>query len=241
MLNTDWKDDGEALFNMGWYGIAFAAAAAWQTGLVDVDAFNGAFDWAYFRACGETFTKAIRQLDRIHGLLRAASGRDGNHEWTWFEPFTRQGVERVRRALPAAAEIRTLAEDAWIEVTAHASQARRRRAELELIRFAAKRFDYVGMKLQGAQAIADAYREEMPAGGTLRAADLRDAIHELKGMYRDLWLAENRPHWIDNVLIRYDHEAMYWLRIGRLVAAARQEMRETKNLPSPESWGLVLP
>lgn len=97
------------------------------------------------------------------------------------------------------------------------------------------------MKLQAAQAIAGAYREQLPAGGTLRAEDLRHDLHELKGMYRDLWLAENRPHWLDHALIRYDHEATYWLRIGRLVGAARQERRETIEPASTGVVGLVLP
>lgn len=241
MFSTDWKNRGETLFNMAWYGIVFSAAAAWQHGTVDVEAFDRAFDWAYFRSDGETFAKAIRQLDQIYGLFRSIGADDWDIEWVWFDPFSRPGVKQVRKALPIASEIRKLAEGAWIEITLHSADARVRRDQLNLLRFAAKRFDYVGMKIQASQAMADAYRRKEPDRGTLQASDLRDYIHELKQAYRSLWMSENREYWLDNVLIRYDNEALYWVQKGQLFAAARREFRSDKVLPTPESLGLILP
>lgn len=241
MLNTEWADDGESLFNMTWHGIVFSAAAAWQEGTVDVNAFDRSFDWAFYRSDGGEFVGAIRELDQIHQLLRSAGVGDGNDELTWFDPFSSFGAERVRKILPVAAQIRKLAEDAWVRVSEHSAEARLNPDTLPLIRFAAKRFDYVGMRVQYAQQMAEEYRNQQPRGAASRATDLRDYTNELKEIYRTLWLAENRPCWIGNVLVRFDNEALYWVQKGRLFGAVAQEFRTTKSLPDPESLGLVLP
>ncbi len=34
--------------------------------------------------------------------------------------------------------------------------------------------------------------------------DLRDAYSATKGEFAQVWLSENRPYWLDNVLVRYD-------------------------------------
>jgi len=241
MFNTEWADDGESLFNMTWYANVFGAAAAWQEGTVDIIAFDRAFDWAFYRHDGDTFVKAIRQLDRIHGLLVSARGGDGNDQLTWFDPFSKDGAELVRKLAPIAPEMRKLAEDAYIQVTAESSNATMNQDTLALIRFAAKRFDYVGMRVQFAQEMAQFYRDKRARSASYRAVDLCHYINELKVAYRNLWLAENRPYWIENVMVRFDSEALYWLQKERLFAGADKEFRTTKALPEPQALGLVLP
>lgn len=239
MFNTDWKDDGETLFNMAWYPVVFSAAASWQSGTVDTGRFHDAFDWAFYRNTGNEFAAAIRKLDDVHQLLRSSGVGDANDEMSWFDPFSRLGAERVRKAIGVAPKVRLLAEDALVEITASADKALVRRNTLPYLRFAAKRLDFVGMRLEYAQEIADGLRHGRVSGG--RTQDLRDYTNELKSMYRTLWLSENRAHWLDNVLIRYDNEALYWVQKGRLLAAAAQEQRATKIAPTPEALGLVLP
>ena len=60
-------------------------------------------------------------------------------------------------------------------------------------------------------------------------------------MYRKLWLAENRPYWLGNVLARYDHEAGYWTGKALQFAALDEEYRIRKELPGEEALGLTLP
>ncbi|MEN6609017.1 MAG: hypothetical protein ABFD60_17340, partial [Bryobacteraceae bacterium] len=112
---------------------------------------------------------------------------------------------------------------------------------LALIRFAAKRFDYVGMRVQFAQEMAQFYRDKRARSASYRAVDLCQYINELKVAYRNLWLAENRPYWIEIVMVRFDNEALYWLQKERLFAGADKEFRTTKALPEPQALGLVLP
>ena len=70
---------------------------------------------------------------------------------------------------------------------------------------------------------------------------MREAVLELKEMYRELWLAENRPYWLENVLARYDHEAQFWTRMALLFSDVSRDYRSRKALPAEEELGLVLP
>jgi hexosaminidase len=226
---------------MAWYGIVFSAAAAWQPGTVDVASFDRSFDWTFYRSTGDAFVQSIRKLDQIHNLFRSAGVGDANDEMFWFDPFSETGAERVRKASGVAAQVRRLAEDAWVDLAAHSGEALVHRDTLPFLRFAAKRLDCVGMKLQYSREIANSYREHKTYAAGQRVQDLRDYVNELKGAYRALWLSENRPYWIDNVLVRYDNEALYWVQKARLFSSAERRNRREGTVPSPESLGLVLP
>ncbi len=258
MVAAHWADDGEALFNMTWYGVVFAAAAAWQPGLVDVPQFDAAFDSAFYRNRRDhTFVNAIRGISEAHNLLRAAGVNPGaNNSLFWADPFSRYGAETVRRAYPPAPRLRILAERAALDLAAAREKAHAHRDTLPFLEFAARRMDYLGMKVQFAKEVGDAYRAARtapPQGDQvvhylrrIRGMDgllpsLRDYIHEVKAAYRDMWLRENRPYWLDNVLVRYDNEALSWVRAMQTFDTAGRELEATKTLPAPEKLGLYLP
>jgi hexosaminidase len=256
MLNTHWGDDGEALFNMTWYGVVFSAAAAWQSDQVDVAAFDHSFDWAFYRNQDDTLVKVIRRLDQVHGALLSAGVGDASDSLFWIDPFSRQGSETVRKAGPAASQVRLLAEGALVDLQVAGARARTHRETLPFLEFAARRLDGLGMKIQFSKEIGDLYRAATAAQADSAAVrenlgrinsvngliqDLRDSTIELKSMYRTAWLAENRSYWLDNVLLRYDAEALYWLGKSRLLTAAAREYAATGVLPTPDALGLVLP
>ena len=103
-LTSHWADDGEALFNMTWYGVVFAAASSWQNGSVEPAAFDRAFDWAFYRNRDETFVSAIRKLYGVHKILRSAGIQGAVDNVFWADPFSRQGSETMRKAFPAASK-----------------------------------------------------------------------------------------------------------------------------------------
>src|SRR5437868_44232 len=84
VMNTEWDDDGESLFETARYGVVLGAAAAWQTAPLDTAEFERNFDWAFFRHDGDELTKATRALGSVNTLL----GINSSDELFWRDPFT---------------------------------------------------------------------------------------------------------------------------------------------------------
>ena len=251
MFNTHWADDGEALLNHNWYGILYSAAAAWQSREPSRAEFDAAFDWAFYRNPQPVFAEVIRRLDQVHGILRTAGVGDGTNRLFWLDPFAPAGAALTARMAPAASTIRMAAEEALEQLQAHQAKAQRHADTLPALRLAAKRFDYLGMKVQFARRIGEIYREALAAraprgfgrinGTNGMLQDLRDYATELRELQRRAWLTENRPYWLDNVLVRYDDEALLWTRRIRLFTEALQQYQLWQRLPPPEELGLHLP
>jgi hypothetical protein len=257
MIASHWGDDGEALFNLTWYGVLFSAAAAWQPGMVDEQQFDDAYDWTFYRNSSDhTFVKANRALAAANDVLKAPGINGATDSLFWVDPYSRHGAEAMAKAYPFAAKMRLLAEQAAVDLAAGKSKAVRHADTVAALQFAARRMDYLGMKIQFAREIADCYHAARADPGNddnvthnlrrIRGMDglmpsLRDYIHEVKRMYRDTWLLENRPYWLDNVLVRYDAEALYWVRQMQVFEGALRQAETTRTLPDPRELGLTMP
>ena len=61
-------------------------------------------------------------------------------------------------------------------------------------------------------------------GGNGLIQDMRDQTTLLRDMYQKLWLGENRPYYLGNILARYDEE------LGRWEGASNRISRNRENL-----------
>ncbi len=255
MLNTTWDDDGEALFGMTWPAIVFGAACSWQPGESSVEGFWSKYDWAFYRNEDSTFQDAIQNLTRAHALLASVGLGGAFDEAFWADPFSETGARYIEKALPVARDLRLAAERALESLHRHRTKARAHPDTLDYLIFAATRLDLLGMKIQFASEISkfywDAYLNMGDPGrvgrnlweitGTnARLEDLRDATTRLRAAYSDLWLKENRPYWLGNVLVRYDNLASLFQAKIQSVHAARQQYREQSVLPTPQQMGFFL-
>jgi hypothetical protein len=70
---------------------------------------------------------------------------------------------------------------------------------------------------------------------------LRDAYSALKAELSQVWLAENRPYWLNNVTVRYDLEIERWQRRATRFEAAKRAWNNGQDLPAAASLGLPAP
>ena len=246
MLNTSWDDLGEDLFDMGWYGVVFAAACSWQSGESDIARYRDAFDWAFYRiADGHPFAEGIGRLADVHGRVGAV-----NFEMAYSSPFSEIGAMQQNhlQRVGASREMRLWCEEAYTSFCHARNRVALHGSTVDALLFAARRMDFVFHKAVLADEMSDLYdavvRDDdrgyavntalydlvMPYAS--RLGSLRDMTKELKLFHRDLWHAENRPiHW-DVVAVRYDRMLLEWeTQYDRIQLDLQQQARTGMHLP----------
>jgi hexosaminidase len=249
MLNTTWDDDGETLFEMGWYGIVLGAAASWQSGVVDQNKFDADFDWAFFRSEGDEFVKAIRTLGSVNTTLGIRTSDD----LFWRDPFTTSFQLDARANAEKIRQMRLQVEATLESLLRNRQRARRNATMIPALILAAQRLDHLGRRAQTAEKLSREYWEAyLNLGDRVRVRRLRryyspiynqlremaEELSVLRERYREQWLAENRSYWLDSVLARYDNAMALWLSKSRALEEALRNYEATSILPNPEELGL---
>jgi len=265
MDNTVWNDDGETLYGLNWWSIVYGAAAAWEPGIPDVQAFDQKYDWAFYRNADHRFVEAIKRLSHINELLRQTGlgqvygqdyGGTGNALF-WHDPFSPEGQADAERAEVAAPEMRLMAEGAYSVFATSAARARRNADTLPYLEWSALKLDALGMRYIYLQEMAEAYANGLAhqndsdrrlafvavstAYGTNgRLEDLRDYTTKLRELYQQLWLSENYPTWLPNILQLYDRQSEMWQAKIAQLRQLRTAVRQKDPLPPAESLGLMV-
>jgi hexosaminidase len=249
MMNTTWDDDGESLFEMTWYGIVLGAAASWQAQTVDVKSFDGNFDWAFFRNDGDQFVGAIHALGSVNTVL----GIGTSDEFFWRDPFTTAFQNQARASAEKIKQMRLQVEGAEETLLRSQKRGRRNASMIPVMIFAAQRFDHMGRRVEVVEKFSREYWDAyLNLGDRLKARRLRryhsaiynnlremaEELAALRASYKDQWLAENRPYWLDSVLARYDQAMALWLNKSKALEGAMRTYDATSILPNPEEFGL---
>ncbi|MFL6256064.1 MAG: beta-N-acetylhexosaminidase [Pyrinomonadaceae bacterium] len=250
VMNTEWDDDGETLFENAWYGVVLGAAASWQTAPLDLAAFERDFDWAFFHHEGDELTKAVRTLGAVNTQL----GIGNSDELFWRDPFTENFQETVARKLEAKTrQLRLDVEEVEETLIRERPKVRRNTQALDSMRLAARRFDHMGRRAQLVSQLSrdywDAYlnlsdRRRVRRLRTYTGAvynglrEMAEELSELREAYRAQWLAENRPYWLASVLARYDLAVSRWLSRSKQLEEALRVYDQTSVLPAPAEFGL---
>lgn len=251
VMNTQWDDDGESLFENSWYGVVLGAAASWQAAPLDLAAFERDFDWAFFRHEGDALTKAVRALGAVNTRL----GINSSDELFWRDPFTESFQEAVARKLEEKTEqMRLDVEEVEETLIRERPSVRRNARVLDSMRLAARRFDHMGRRAQTlAQLSRDYWDAYLNLGDRRRVRrllrahsgaiynslrEMAEELTELREAYRAQWLAENRPYWLASVLARYDLAVARWLSRSKQLEEALRVYDQHSTLPAPAELGL---
>lgn len=256
-LVTVWDDDGEGLFQEDWYGVLFAAAAAWQPGESSIPKWQASYGRLFHGDGSGQIDQAERELLAIFTLLRENKVNGDSDQLFWSDPFEPDGRKVQEQLTPLAREIRIHAENAivLVEKARRANPALQEQQALDAIDLGARRFDLIGMKAEFYNEIATTYNRvratendktqldanenlyEQISGANGKLEDIRDAYSLTKDLYRQLWLSENTQYSLNIVLARYDIALERWERRCEQIEELRGLVDEG-NLPPPETLGL---
>lgn len=256
-LNTIWNDDGEGLFLEDWYGVLFGAAASWQSGRSDIAQFQRDYGPVFHGDATGDIDEAQRALIAAHEALAKAGLNDARDSYFWLDPWSAQGQQTAAKIRPVAPEVRLDAEHALTLIAqAKADSPLRETDALDAMDLGARRIDFLALKFQLADQIAEAYRrlydgQKTPeisahtsrdlwnlSGVNGLCEDLRDGYNYLGSRFSDVWLMENRPFWLNIVSARYSVAAQLWVERSDKLAAARDQWNQHHTLLSPEEIGI---
>jgi hexosaminidase len=193
----------------------------------------------------------------VHKVIARVKLQDATNSLFWADPWSAEGQEVAQKIRPVLGEIRQHTEKA-LTLIANARQNKnlRERDAVAGLELGARRMDFIALKFLLADEIAAAYNNAYGAqkdpelsketgrvlaeisGVNGRCQDLRSGYGYLGDMYKDVWLSENRPFWLNNVLAKYDIAQQMWIMRGERFSKARRQWGQTKTLPAPEEVGL---
>jgi hypothetical protein len=247
LMNTIWTDDAENLLRTAWPGMAYGAAAAWQSAPIDRPAFFS--DYArlmYAPTVAPDVSAALRDLTESELDLQKALG-DETMLAFWTDPYFPPTLKRTTEHLADLRQTRLAAEDA----EEHLDEALARGGDpvtLESLRFGGRLLDYAGQKFQTAPELEamwqrlgthrpkdDLWWNEWGSQTTYpdhsRLFDLMDAITGLRSAYRQEWLDEYTPYRLGTALGRFDAEYQFWLRFQEHLQQFSDSTQEGAPLP----------
>ena len=254
-LTTIWNDDGEGLYNQDWFGTLFGAAAGWQSGKADAAPYEASFGPSFYGDTTGRINQAMAEIIAAEDLI------DVSDEAFWLDPWSPAGIAKADKLRPNLSAARLHAEHSieLIETALATDPSLREKDSLRAMELGARRVDFIALKFQLSDEMRDLYaqaydlqhdrKKDSTTENLLynissmngRCQDLRDGFSLLKNLYRESWLAENRPYWIDNVLVRYDLQTQLWQKRGQDIDTLIDNFYTTRTLPPATQAGIPAP
>jgi hypothetical protein len=239
LFQTVWHDDGETLYEATWYPVAYAAAAAWQSGDATTTAFAGDFSQAFFGTNDDAYSGDVAKLGYVVSALESNASYGQTDALFWADPFDAAAEAQVRsvdlRAVRLAAES---VEERTMSTTPplHANAA-------FVMFLAARRYDVLARNFQIAAEVramyADAVAHESDEQTATRDLywcrywmwEMRDAYESLAPLYERAWRYESRDGHLASNLERYHIVAQRAIARADALYRATREYERSKTLP----------
>jgi hypothetical protein len=240
------------LMRMTWPGIAYGAAASWQSAPTERLAFFS--DYAkqtYPIDMAPDVATALDDISKAEVALQKALGEQ-TMLGMWENPFASSTLKKSTEHQDSLRQTRLLAEDAE-EHLRHALSSGGDPSTLASFLFGSRLLDYAGQKFQTGPELEEMWRGLGPRrpkdqvwwnewGSQVtyqdhsRLVDLMDAITELREEYHAQWLQEYTPYRLASALGRWDAEYESWRRLQARLEAFSKSSREGDTLPPLESF-----
>jgi len=255
LINTLWTDDVAVLFRPAYPGMAYGAAAAWQSDPVKRSTFFSEYARImYGEAAATEVASGLAAVDRSENELALAVD-GGRPEWEetspafWDDPLAPAHLARATAQKEHFHQSRLKAEDA-IE---HLSSAMRLGGDPSTLwdtLLEARLLDYAGMKNVYAAEMAGVWRDlgehpdprrlhfwvgEFGSHDHSQIQDLMDYSGDLEQTYRDAWLDTYTPYRLGAIMGKWNSEFQYWWKLTRRLHDFAAGFHQGDTLPPLES------
>jgi hexosaminidase len=228
MVNTGWTDASQVLYRTALPGMAYGAAAAWQTEPMNRAHFFADYAASFYSApVAPEVAAALEAMTKAQQLMEEVLGSETIFR-LWDDPLTPERLARLAPHRESFRNIRLLAEDAE-EHLARASSLHQDVYSIPSLVLGARMLDYAGMKYIYALEMAGYFDTlgshpsradvqfylgwESGARNHGRIMDMMDEISDLRELYRSAWMSEYTDHRLGSVMGRWNAEYEYWRRL----------------------------
>jgi len=252
VINSVWMDDGQILLRMSLPGMAYGAAAAWQSTTIDRPHFFADYARIMYPAgiSGDVAT-ALEELSQSETELQKVLGESTQFA-LWEDPFVPTYFKALAQNQVHLRQTRLLAEEAETRLY-HALSSGADPTTLNSLLVGARLLDYAGQKFQTPPELVDLWKRigttrpdadkwwnewesQVVYQDHSRIVDLMDAITELRPLYRAEWLDEYSPYRLASALGRWDSEYEYWRRFQQRLQQFSDSSHEGDVLPPLEKF-----
>lgn len=249
LINTVWSDSALALHTAAYSGLAYGAAAAWQSAPVDRSNFFANYARLLYPAAqAESTAAALASVQKAQDALTEALGNETSFRM-WDDPFVPATLKRVGTKREQLRQARLAAEEAQDNLLRAAQPAPLTDEQSSLL-LAARMIDYTGMRYLYALEIADNFNALPPkptrddvryllgresiARNHSRAGDLMDLSGALAQDYRREWLQQYRPWRLETAMARWRAEQELWRSLQAHVWDAIHSFKDGDPRPTLE-------
>ena len=213
VFQTVWHDDGETLYEATWYPVLYAAAQAWQPGVLQEHQFREAFPRAFFGSDDAAYGTDVDDLAKVLAALEPQNAAYGQTDALfWADPFDR--AANAQLATTDLRQVRLAAEEA--EQHLYFSRPLLHGDAAFAMFLAARRYDALARKFQIAAEVRAMYADARAHAASDRETaerdlrwcqywmwELRDGYEDLAPLYARAWTYESRAGHLASNLERY--------------------------------------
>jgi hexosaminidase len=247
MINTTWGDDLQMLLRMSWPGMAYGAAAPWQSVAMDRAGFFSDYSLLiYPRAVAPDVSEALAILTNAETAFQKILGDPRTQQAMWQDPLKSSALKRSELHREDLRQVRLSAEEAQVHLyraLSHGGDP----ATLSSLLVGARVLDYAAMKFLFTAEIGEAWQKagQHPTKAQLtqylgygiynhlqsRIADLMEYNAEIRKLYRKEWLAEYTPYRLNSAMAIWRSEFEYWRHLKEWFYSYMGNFREGDVLP----------
>jgi hexosaminidase len=248
LVNSVWADDAQLLFRMSLPGMAYGAAAPWQS--VAMDRNNFFPDYArqmYPSAIAPDIASALSNMSEAETDLKKLYG-DESMFTLWEDPFFPPNYKKLSAHRDDLHDTRVHAERAETSLY-HAESLGVDPETVNSLMIGSQLLDYAGEKSQTALDLTEIWgklgakrpdperwwnewESQVTHYDHSYITDLMDRIADLKPAYQAEWLKEYTPYRLGSALGRWDAEYQYWRGVHDKLRHFNETTHEGDPLPS---------
>lgn len=248
LINSVWADDAQLLFRMSLPGMAYGAAAPWQSTPMDRENFFSNYaSVMYPAAIAPDIALALSHMAKAETDLQKVVGNEQTMFALWEDPFFPPYYKSLVTHRNDLHETRMNAERAETSLY-HAGSLGGDPTTINSLMIGSELLDYAGEKFQATLDLSDVWLKLGPTRPDADrwwnnwesqvthydhsyVVDLMDRITNLKPAYKAAWLQEYTPYRLGSALGRWDAEYQYWRGVHEKLREFNDGSHEGDTLP----------